>query len=204
MGGYLPDGVDRVDEEPWLFPKLTPEIGGADAVVAMPAEIESLWVEVELAIVIGRRVRSASLEEAREAICGFTCMNDVTAADFQFEDIATMRRSPVLDIFRSKSVDTFAALGPCIRTDITEEDVAAGLRLTTHVNGELVGEGNTRRHKFSVSRWVSFVSAYTTLQPGDVISLGTPCPCDVSPGDIAELGVEGIGSLRCRIVTREP
>ncbi len=206
MGGYLPEGVDRVpaDEEPWLIPKLTPQISGADAVVAVPGDVKSLWVEVELAIVIGRTVRSASLEEAREAIFGFTCMNDVTAADFQFEDVATRRPSKVFDMFRSKSVDSFAALGPCIRTDITEEDVAAGLRLTTHVNGELVGEGNTRTQKFSVSRWVSFASAYMTLQPGDVISLGTPCPCDVAPGDVAELEVEGIGSLRCRIVAREP
>jgi 2-keto-4-pentenoate hydratase/2-oxohepta-3-ene-1,7-dioic acid hydratase in catechol pathway len=204
MGGYLPDGVDRVDEEPWLFPKLTPDIAGADGVVAVPAEIQHLWTEVELAIVIGRTVRSASLDEAREAIFGFTCMNDVTAADFQFEDVVARTPAKVFDIFRSKSVDTFAALGPCIRTDITEEDVAAGLRLTTYVNGELVGEGNTSRHKFSASRWVSFVSAYTTLQPGDVISLGTPCPCEVSAGDVAELEVEGIGSLRCRIVAREP
>lgn len=204
MGGYLPDGVDSVDEEPWLIPKLTPQIGGADAVVAVPADIQHLWVEVELAIVIGRTVRSASPEEAREAIFGFTCMNDVTAADFQFEDVAARRPSKVFDMFRSKSVDSFAALGPCIRTDLTEDDVAAGLRLTAHVNGELAGEGNTRRQKFPVSRWVSFASAYTTLQPGDVISLGTPCPCEGAPGDVAELTVEGIGSLRCRIVAREP
>ena len=78
-------------------------------------------------------------------------MNDVTAADFQFEDVATRSPSKVFDIYRSKSVDSFAALGPCIRTDITEEDVAAGLRLTTHVNGELVGEGNTRTQKFPVT-----------------------------------------------------
>jgi 2-keto-4-pentenoate hydratase/2-oxohepta-3-ene-1,7-dioic acid hydratase in catechol pathway len=204
MGGYLPDGVDRVDEEPWLIPKLTRQIGGADAVVTVPGDIQHLWAEVELAIVIGRTVRSASLEEAREAIFGFTCMNDVTAADFQFEDVVTRRPSKVFDMFRSKSVDSFAALGPCIRTDLTEDDVAAGLELTTHVNSELVGEGNTSRHKFSASRWVSFASAYATLQPGDVISCGTPCPCEVSAGDVVELAVEGIGSLRCSIVGREP
>jgi 2-keto-4-pentenoate hydratase/2-oxohepta-3-ene-1,7-dioic acid hydratase in catechol pathway len=206
MGGYLPDGVDRVppDEEPWLLPKLTPAISGADGAVILPPDVQSLWVEVELAIVIGRTVRGASTEEAREAIFGFTCVNDVTAADFLYDDVEARRPSPVFDIFRSKSVDTFVALGPCIRTDITEEDVAAGLRLTTHVNGRLAGEGNTRTQKFPVSRWVSFASAYTTLQPGDVISLGTPCPCEVSAGDVAELAVEGIGRLRSRILPAEP
>ena len=205
MGGYLPEGVDRVpaDEEPWLIPKLTPQISGADAVVAVPGDVKSLWVEVELAIVIGRTVRSASLEEAREAIFGFTCMNDVTAR----LPVRGRRDAASLQGVRHVPVEVGGQLRrprPVHPNRHHGGGRCPGLRLTTHVNGELVGEGNTRAQKFAVSRWVSFASAYMTLQPGDVISLGTPCPCDVAPGDVAELEVEGIGSLRCRTVAREP
>jgi len=198
MGGFVPpDGTPLPPgAEPWLFPKLASPIGGDGAVIRVPPFVESIWVEVELAIVIGKTARNASADEARDAILGYTIFNDATAPQFLFSDLATMTQATPFDIWRAKSLETFAAMGPWIRTDLSEADVAAGLRLTVKLNGELAGEGNTRNHKFPMSTWVRFASEHMTLLPGDVIALGTPCPCAAAPGDSVELEIEGIGTLR--------
>lgn len=93
-------------------------------------------------------------------------------------------------------------MGPWISTDLTEEDVIAGLKITGYVNGELAGEGNTGRQKFTPAQWVRFASSVTTLRPGDAIALGTPAPCDAVVGDTFEIAVERIGRLPGRIVPK--
>ena len=202
MGGFLPaDGTLPPDATPWLVPKLTTSIGGQNAVIEVPPFVSTVWIEIELAIVIGKTVYNASPDEAREAILGYTIFNDASAPQYLFGDLATMSPAAQFDIWRAKSIDTFAAMGPWIRTDITEDDVAAGMRLTTKINGSLAGEGNTRNHKFPMSTWVSFASRHVTLYPGDVISLGTPCPCVAAPGDSVELEIEGLGVLHNSLVS---
>jgi 2-keto-4-pentenoate hydratase/2-oxohepta-3-ene-1,7-dioic acid hydratase in catechol pathway len=200
MGGFKPaDGTPLPPGAvPWLLPKVVSPLSGDGGVVVVPPSLADaiIWVEVELAIVIGRPVRAASTADARDAILGLTCFNDVSAPQFLFDDPRAPKLRPAPDSYRAKSIDTFASLGPWIETGITPEDVAAGLELTTRVNGEVAAWGNTRNHKFPLTDWVIAASELTTLLPGDVIALGTPQPAEVVPGDLVELEIEGIGVLR--------
>jgi 2-keto-4-pentenoate hydratase/2-oxohepta-3-ene-1,7-dioic acid hydratase in catechol pathway len=200
MMGFREEGVPLPpDAVPWLLPKLASPVTGDGADIVCPAFVAALYMEPELAVVIGKPLHSASNEEAREAIFGFTCFNDVTAPQFMFT-----QEEPELqadsDFFRAKSIDTFASMGPWIRTDLTEGDVERGLAISVAVNGQRRAEGSTRLLKYSVSTWISFASTYVTLLPGDVISLGTPAPCEAQPGDQVEIEVEGIGVLHNRVV----
>ncbi len=207
MGGFRPkDGAPLPPGAvPWLLPKLAAPISGDGGVIVVPPSLAGsiIWVEVELAIVVGRTVRSASSEAARASILGFTCFNDVSAPEFLFDEPRSPKLRPAPDSYRAKSIDTFASMGPWIETAITPEDVSEGLALTTRVNGAVVAEGNTREHKFPVTDWVVAASALTTLEPGDVIALGTPQPAEVVAGDSVELEIEGIGVLRNTVVAAD-
>jgi 2-keto-4-pentenoate hydratase/2-oxohepta-3-ene-1,7-dioic acid hydratase in catechol pathway len=202
MGGFLPPDVTSMPPEarPWLVPKMPTSISGEGGVVVVPPFVSVVWVEVEVAIVIGKTVHNAGLDEAREAIFGYTVFHDASAPQFLFADVATYAPATEFDIWRAKSMDTFASMGPWIRTDLTEKDIADGLQLTARINGEVRSEGNTRNQKFAMSTWVSHASQHATLQPGDVISLGTPAPAAAQPGDELELEVEGIGVLHNTLV----
>ena len=193
MGGFKPADGSSVPEGtvPTLLPKATAWLQGDDAEIEVPRSIDRVWAEVELAVIVGKRIRAVSLAEAQAAIFGYACFNDASAPEFL----------PMQDYWRLKSIDTFASLGPWISTDLAEEQIRTGLRMSTHVNGVLQGEGNTRDLKFQPSEVVHFAAAYSTLYPGDVISLGTPKAVEVVPGDRVELAIEGIGVLRNRIVT---
>lgn len=189
VAAFLPPGESSrpAAEVPWMMPKLTSRIVADQGAILAPSDVAGpLWAEVELAVVVGTELCNADPDEARSGIFGFTCFNDVTVGEL----------SPTMDLFRAKSVETFASMGPWIRTDLTEDDVRKGLRLTTSVNGVIRAEGNTRDFKFSVSEVVSFASRYPRLYPGDVISLGTPQVCQLQVGDVVELEVEGVGVLR--------
>jgi 2-keto-4-pentenoate hydratase/2-oxohepta-3-ene-1,7-dioic acid hydratase in catechol pathway len=196
MGGFMPrDGSPLpLGTVPTLLPKVPAWLQGDDAEIEVPRSIDKVWAEVELAIVLGKRIHAVSLEEAQAAIFGYACFNDASAPEFL----------PMQDYWRLKSIDTFASLGPWMRTDLVEERIRAGLRMSTHVNGVLQGEGNTRDLKFQPSEVVRFAAAYSTLYPGDVITLGTPKAVEVLPGDRVELAIEGIGVLRNRIVAAPP
>lgn len=202
MGGFLTPGAPPPpDLTPWLLPKLASVVSGDHGVIAVPSHLkERIWIEAELAIVIGREVRSASEDEAAAAILGFTCFNDVSAPEFLFADVRSPKLSPTSDIFRAKSIDTFASMGPWIETELTEDDVRLGLEISTRINGETRAMGNTRNQKFKVNDWVRAASAYVTLFPGDVIALGTPQPCEAQPGDAVEIEIERIGVLHNRVV----
>jgi 2-keto-4-pentenoate hydratase/2-oxohepta-3-ene-1,7-dioic acid hydratase in catechol pathway len=202
LGGFLPaDGTPLPPgTRPRLTPKVTSGLGGDGSEIVVPPFVTGhLWAEVEVAVVIGRELRGASPDEARDAILGYACFNDASAPEFIF-DLAERKPLAAPDYFRCKSIDTFGAMGPWIETSLTEQDLADGLQLTTHVNGEPKAGGNTRTAKFPPSVVVSSVSEATTLYPGDVIALGTPQPADVRPGDVVRFEVEGIGSFTNRIV----
>lgn len=191
MGGFLEDGATLPPGTvPWLVAKLASPVSGDNGEIVVPPSIQIVWAEVELAIVIGKHVHEAPLDEARSAIFGFTCFNDASAPEFL----------PAQDVLRAKSIDTFASMGPWIRTDLTDDQIQKGLELTCRVNGVAQAQGTTAKAKFAVGEVVRHASTLMTLHPGDVIALGTPKACEVVPGDSVELEVEGIGVLHNHIV----
>jgi 2-keto-4-pentenoate hydratase/2-oxohepta-3-ene-1,7-dioic acid hydratase in catechol pathway len=201
LGGFMPKDGSALPPGtvPRFAVKVVSSVSGDGGEIVVPAFVSTpLWIEVELAAVIGRTLRNADPEEADAGIWGFTCFNDASAPEFIF-DLEAGKGLDRPDYFRCKSIETFASMGPCVRTDLTEAAICDGVRLTTHVNGELRGEGNTERQKFPPSVVVSYVTQQTTLYRGDVIALGTPQPALASPGDDVELAAEGIGSFRNRI-----
>lgn len=188
LGGFLRDDESATTQvEPRLFPKVVSGHLGPGAVIPRPSVLTGdLMMEAELALVVGQRVHNVDVDEAWDAILGFTAYNDVTAAEFV-----------PADLYRAKSMDGFSAFGPWISTDLHRNDIRSGLAITGRVNGNVVQRGNTARFKFDPGQVLSHASRYVTLQPGDVIPLGTPPPpARLMPDDIVEVEVEGIGTLR--------
>jgi len=177
---------NEVPAEPLLFLKPSSAIIGPDQAIELPPRALSSRVdhEAEIAVVIGRRLRRATADEARQGIFGVTLACDVTARDLQKKDG---------QFTRGKGFDTFCPLGPCIETEL---DVA-NLRVTTRVNGETRQDGSTSQMIFSCAFMIEFISAVMTLLPGDVILTGTPAGVGpLNPGDVVEVEIEGIGVLR--------
>jgi 2-keto-4-pentenoate hydratase/2-oxohepta-3-ene-1,7-dioic acid hydratase in catechol pathway len=193
LGGFrapddAPPGAGVV---PRLIAKATRSVSGDGGSIACPAGLGEVMAEGELALVIGREIHRPTVEAAAAAILGFTCFNDVTAGEL----LAAREFS------LSKSIDTFASMGPWVRTDLPDEDVSAGLAIITRVNGVVRQEGNTGLYKFPPAEVVRYLAAHLTLLPGDVISLGTPPPAPpIAPGDEVEIEVEGIGVLHNTVV----
>jgi 2-keto-4-pentenoate hydratase/2-oxohepta-3-ene-1,7-dioic acid hydratase in catechol pathway len=134
--------------------------------------------------VIGRRTRPVSVQETREFIFGYTCVNDVTARDIQARDKQWTR---------SKGFDTFCPVGPCIQTELDPRN----LTLETRLNGKRKQHTSTAELIFPVDELVSFISHVMTLLPGDVIATGTASGIGpMQPGDTVEVEIEGIGILR--------
>jgi 2-keto-4-pentenoate hydratase/2-oxohepta-3-ene-1,7-dioic acid hydratase in catechol pathway len=173
---------------------MTSEVTGDGSEIRVPSFVSlDVWVEPELAIVIGRETYRTSVEDARDAIFGYTVFNDVTAREFLHGQ---------KDYFRAKCNETFASMGPWINTALSEDDVMAGLDVECRVNGEVRVRSNTRSLRFSPSDVVSAVSMHTMLRPGDVIALGCPPPPPrATPGDSVELEIEGIGTLHNTVVS---
>jgi len=177
-------------ERPLIFAKFASSLVGPDAAIEWPDGLtEQVDWEVELAVVIGRRIRHASEREALDAIFGYTAANDVSARDLQFADQQWVR---------AKSIDTFCPLGPLIVTPDEFGD-PQDKRLIARVNGEGMQDSTTAEMIFGVAEIVSFLSQACTLEPGDLILTGTPWgvggfrdpPVFLKPGDT----VEGVGVL---------
>ncbi len=142
--------------------------------------------EAELGIVIGRECRDIAVEQADDHIFGYTCVNDVTAIEFLFEDKAFQQWT------RSKGFDTFTPLGPCINTDIDP----APLRVLAILNGETRQDYPVGDMIFSPQQIVAMISSYQTLVPGDLICCGTSVGArTMKPGSEIEISIPGIGSL---------
>ncbi|MHC5036462.1 MAG: fumarylacetoacetate hydrolase family protein [Planctomycetota bacterium] len=196
---HAKEGGQSVPTEPIVFDKLPSSLVGHNAPIILP-----YWVttridhEVELAVVIGKRVKHVLEEDAQSAIFGYTVLNDVSARDMQVADLKESH--PWL---RSKSFDTFSPLGPYIVPESHLED-PHDLRLTCKVNGEVRQDANTGNMVFRIPAVISYLSKHFTLQPGDVIATGTPEGIGpIVEGDVVEATVEGIGTLRNPVV-REP
>ncbi|HKY63678.1 MAG TPA: fumarylacetoacetate hydrolase family protein [bacterium] len=181
--GHAAELHAKLPEEPLLLLKPPSALNGPEEPIHLPASSQQVEFEGELAVVIGKRCKHLSETEVKEAILGYTCFNDVTARDLQLKDV---------QFTRAKSFDTFACMGPWIETEIDPSN----LKLETRVNGEVKQSVRTSELRFSVSKLVSFVSQVMTLEPGDVISTGTPAGTGpLKQGDKVEVEIEGIGTL---------
>lgn len=174
-------------EEPILFLKPTSAILAPDGNILYPPSSRQVDYEGELAIVMGKRCKDITAEEAESHILGYTCFNDVTARDLQRKDGQWTR---------AKSFDSFAPFGPWIaKIDPSHADIQ------TRVNGRVVQKSNTSDLIFDVPHLVQFISGVMTLEPGDVIATGTPPGVGpLKKGDAVEVEIEGIGVLRNYVV----
>lgn len=153
-------------------------------VIVYPPQTQELHFEGELAVIMGKKAKNISVNDAKNCIEGFTCANDVTARDLQRLDGQWTR---------SKSFDTFCPLGPRIVKEIDTSNLA----ITTRVNGIIKQNSNTNQMIFNCHEIVSFISSIMTLLPGDVIITGTPPGVgELRVGDVVEVEIEGIGILR--------
>jgi 2-keto-4-pentenoate hydratase/2-oxohepta-3-ene-1,7-dioic acid hydratase in catechol pathway len=189
-------------EWPVLFMKSPGAVQDPEAPISLPTALASHQVdyEGELAVVIGRRCRNVSRDEALAVVAGFTCGNDVSARDWQ-------KQWGGGQWCRGKTFDTFAPLGPVLVPPSELADpLALGLRTT--LNGETVQEGNTSDMIFDVPTLIAFLSGSTTLLPGTVIFTGTPegvgmaatPPRWLRAGDQVSVEIEGIGTLSNPVV----
>ena len=188
-----------IPDEPEVFTKATSAICGPNDDVIQPRDSTKLDWEVELAVVIGRDALYVPEDEAAGHIAGFCVCNDVSEREFQLE------RGNQWD--KGKGCDTFGPIGPWLVT--TDEIGDPGdLDMWLDVNGHRRQQGNTGTMVFSPTQIVSYLSHFMSLQPGDVISTGTPPgvglgmkpPVFLKPGDVMELGIEGLGTQRQVVV----
>jgi len=170
--------------EPLLFLKPSTAVIGPEDTILLPQGVARVDHEAELAVVIKTIAKDVPEREALNYVLGYTCFNDVSARDLQRKDGQWTR---------GKSFDTFAPTGPVIATDIDPSNLA----IRCLVNGEVRQSSSTAHLLFPVPTLISFISGVMTLLPGDIIATGTPE--GVSPlrdGDIVEVEIEGIGTLR--------
>ena len=182
----------KIPEEPIIFMKSTSAIVGPNDKVMIPKDsVKTDW-EVEFCIVIGKKASYVKEEDAEQYIAGYLLHNDVSEREFQLERGGTWDKG--------KGCDTFAPLGPFLATKEELKNVGE-INIWLKLNGEIVQNGNTKNLIFSIPQLVSYVSRFMTLLPGDVISTGTPAgvglgmnpPLFLKPGDVMELGADGLG-----------
>lgn len=177
---------------PTYFHKPVSSLNAHEGHVVRPERCEWLNYEGEIAIVIGRTTRNVSQAQAWDHIAGYTIANDYGLHDFRDTDAGSM--------LRVKGSDTLCPLGPGL-TPADEWDPREGKRIRTLVNGEVAQDGSTSEMQWDMAYLVADLARTITLLPGDVILSGTPANSrPVQPGDIVEVEVEGLGTLRNRIV----
>jgi len=174
-------------EHPEMFYKPVTALQDPGEPIAIPRDATDVHYEGELVVVIGKRTRNATPQEARGAIFGVTCGNDVSERNWQHGT------GKDLQWWRAKGCDTFAPLGPAIVTGLDY----GNLLLETRLNGEVVQKQTTADLIFDCPSIVSWVSGWVTLMPGDIIYTGTPGSTrKLSAGDTVEVAIEGVGVLR--------
>lgn len=167
-----------------FFSKLPSSIIGTDDDIIAPPRSRNLHYEGEMVIVIGARAKKISVKKAEEVIFGVTIGNDVTERSYPFAPF---------DVLRMKGSDTFGPLGPWIVPGLSYDR----LMLQTRLNGKVVQKSSTGKMLYKVAEIVSRVSAYVTLEPGDVIYTGTPGTTRaMKKGDVVEVMLEGVGTLK--------
>jgi 5-carboxymethyl-2-hydroxymuconate isomerase len=180
-------------EKPLLFAKWQSAVIASGEPIVIPPGVEQVDYEAELAAVIGTRVKRASVENALEAVDGYTCLNDVSARALQFADGQWTR---------AKSIDTFCPIGPRV---VPRDEVGdpQSLRISCRVNGETMQDASTGDMIFGVAELIAYVTETMTLEPGDVLATGTPPGVALGRadgrylqrGDTVEVEIERVGVL---------
>lgn len=191
-----------IPDEPVIFMKATSSISGPNDDLVIPRGARQVDWEVELGVVIGRAAKYVSQADALAHVAGYCVVHDVSEREFQLERCGQWTKG--------KSCDTFAPLGPYLVTRDAVPD-PQNLKMWLRVNGELRQNGTTNTMAYGVAHLVSYLSQFMTLHPGDIISTGTPpgvglgmqTPTYLKPGDVVELGIEGLGTQRQRVVADE-
>lgn len=169
---------------PLIFLKPSTAVIGPEDKIVLPRDWKRIDYEGELGVVIGKKAKDVTEEEAKEYVLGYTCVNDVSdrhaqAADGQWT--------------RAKGYDTFAPIGPWIETEANPDN----LKIETCLNGEIRQSASTSDLLFGISKLINFISGIMTLLPGDVIATGTPSGVGpMKPGDVVEVRIENIGTLK--------
>jgi 2-keto-4-pentenoate hydratase/2-oxohepta-3-ene-1,7-dioic acid hydratase in catechol pathway len=181
----------EIPAEPILFNKWSPATGPNDPIVMPKGSVKTDW-EVELGVVIGRRARYVELDQAIDYVAGYCVVNDVSEREYQLERGGTWDKG--------KGCDTFGPVGPwLVTTDEIPDPQKLGMWL--EVNGKRRQNGNTNTMIFGVAHLVHYISQFVTLEPGDLISTGTPPgvglgqkpPVYLQAGDVVRLGIDGLG-----------
>ncbi|MFP4174148.1 MAG: fumarylacetoacetate hydrolase family protein [Halobacteriales archaeon] len=176
-----------VPEFPLFFLKPSTAVIGASDGIVYPETTDDLHYEAELGVVIGRACRDVTEDEALDYVGGYTCVNDVTARDWQGRESQW---------FRAKGGDGFCPIGPCIHDEHIEDR-----SIETRLNGETVQESTTALMHYGVAELVAEASRFVTLREGDVIATGTPEGVGpMEPGDTVEVEMDGIGTLENDVV----
>jgi len=181
--------------EPVVFLKATSALGGAfDDIIIPKDSLKTDW-EIELTVIIGKKASYVSEANAMDYVAGYAMMNDVSERAYMFERNGTWDKG--------KGCDTFAPLGPWF---VTKDEIADphNLRLWLNVNGKPMQDGNTSDMIFNLPFLIAYISSFMTLLPGDIISTGSPSgvgkgqnpPVFLKPGDVIDLGIEGLGEAR--------
>ena len=191
-------GLD-LPPEPVIFMKATSAICGPNDPIVIPRGSTKTDREVELAVVIGKRAKYVTQAEAMDYIAGFAITNDVSERSFQNERAGQWTKG--------KSCDNFGQIGPWL---VTRDEILdpQNLSMWLTVNGQMMQNGSTKTMVYSVANVVSYLSNFMSLQPGDVISTGTPPGVGMGqnpqqyllPGDVVELGIEGLGRQRQNVI----
>jgi 2-keto-4-pentenoate hydratase/2-oxohepta-3-ene-1,7-dioic acid hydratase in catechol pathway len=177
-------------EEPLMFFKPRSAMIASGEAIERPAGFERVDFEGELAVVIGQRARRVPRDRALDVVLGYTCVNDVTVRELQKRDV---------QYTRAKGFDTFCPIGPRIVAGLDPGKLA----LVSRVNGAVKQDSSTSDLIFDVATLIAFVSTYMTLEPGDVLSTGTPSGVgNLNPGDVVEIEIEGIGVLKNPVIAR--
>jgi 2-keto-4-pentenoate hydratase/2-oxohepta-3-ene-1,7-dioic acid hydratase in catechol pathway len=184
----------EVPQKPLLFTKPPSSVIASGDHIVLPPESQRVEHEGELALVIGRRCRRISEDEAWDAVFGVTCADDVTARDLQRAENQWTR---------GKGFDTFCPVGPWIVTGLDRE-VVADLGIRCSVNGETRQQGRTSEMVFSPEFLVSYISQVMTLEPGDLILTGTPAGVGpLAPGDQVTVEIEDVGLLTNPVIAEQ-
>ena len=197
-GHALENPNAKMPTEPFFFAKLPSSVVGHDTPVEKSDRTSQMDYEVEFAAVIGKRLFKAGEADVMPAIFGYTLLNDISARDVQFKDN---------QITIGKNLAGYAPIGPCIVTadELTRPDNVA---LKTRLNGRTLQDGSTSDWLFSLPRLISFLSGFMPLEPGDIVTTGTPAGVGafqnpqifMKAGDVVEIEAAGIGILRTPIV----
>ena len=188
-----------IPTEPIIFMKSTTSLTGPNDAIMIPKNSFKTDWEVELAVLIGKKASYVELENAMDYVAGYVLHNDVSEREFQLERGGTWDKG--------KGCDTFAPLGPWLVTKDEIQDPHS-LRLWLSLNGKIMQDGNTDDLIFNIPTLIAYVSQIMTLLPGDVISTGTPAGVGLGftpniylqPGDVVELGIDGLGCSKQNVV----